>query len=328
MAVRGAGLITTLIGAFALASVAMAQTSPARYPDRPITLVIPFTPGGSTDTTGRMFAHKLTEKLGQSVVVEYKPGANTMIGGAHLARSKPDGYTFMLGTGQTAVTNAYLYRKVPYDTEKDIDVISMVTQVPLVAQVSDSSPISDLDGLIAAAKAQPGQLTYGTIGLGSTGHLAIELLKARAGINLINVPYKGSAGMQTDLRGGQLHLALDAPATVLPLVQAGRAKAIATTTATRTVSMPNVPTMNERYPGIVAVGWWGFMAPTGLPPEVRTKLKSAIDSVLTDREITAFLERAGMLPSTPMTEAQIGAFIREERERYGPLIKGLGLQLE
>jgi len=298
------------------------------YPVKPITMIVPYTAGGSTDATARLFAKQIGDRLGQPVVVDYKPGANTMIGGNAVAKSAADGYTIMMGAGLTVVINPLLYPKIPYDAEKDLDTLAVIAQVPLIAQVPPGSPAKDLDTFVTLAKASPGKLNYGSVGLGGTTHLATELLKLRTGIDITNVPYKGSANAQTDFLGGQLDLLLDAPVTVLPQVAARRARAIAVTSAKRLPALPDVPTLNEKYPGLVAVGWFCLLAPAGMPREVRTSLKRAVDAAMQTPEVKASLEQFALLPMPPQTDAEIAGFLRDERERWAPLIRNLGLRLD
>ncbi len=299
-----------------------------KYPDKPVTMIVPYTPGGTTDAVARLFAKHMGDRLGQPVVVEYKPGANTMIGGSQLAKASPDGYTIMMGAGLTVVVNPLLYPKIPYNAEKSIDTLAIIAEVPLIAQVPPTSPAKDLDSFVALAKASPGKLNYGSVGLGGTTHLATELLKSRTGIQITNVPYKGSAVAQTDFLGGQLDLLLDAPATVLPQVKSGRARAIAVTSGKRLAALPDVPTFNEKYPGLVAVGWFCLLVPAGLPPDVRVSLKRAVDAAIVAPDIRAALDQYALLPLPPQTDAEVASFLREERERWGPLIRQLGLQLD
>lgn len=240
------------------------------FPSRPLTIIVPFSPGGGTDFTARLLAKGIGDRLGQPVVVDFKPGANTMIGGALVANSKPDGHTLLLTAHITTILNPMLYSKPPFDAEKELDTLAVIADIPLIMSVLSTSPLKNLTYFVGMAKANPGKLTYGTIGSVGTTRLAAAMLETRAGLKFTDVPYKGSSVASADFLGGQLDFLIDAASTALPLVTSGRARALAVSTKQRLPQLPDVPTLDETYPGLVAMGWYSLTAPTGLPASVES----------------------------------------------------------
>jgi len=281
-------------GTSLMAGTALAQA----YPTKPIQLVIPFPPGGATDVIGRLVGKKLSEKLGQSVVIDNRPGAGTIVGAGFAAKAAPDGYTLFLSSGTTFTVNPAIHAKLPYDPVKSFEPIGLTGRTGLILLANKDVPVHDLKQLVAAAKAAPGKYTYGTFGAGTTAQFAGEMLFNLAGIKLLHVPYKGSAPAMTDLIGGQIPYTIDTVAAAVPQVRAGKVKAIAVTTAKRSQLLPNVPTVAEAgFPGIDADTWLALVAPRGLPADVKQKLEAALAASMADADMRKQLLDAGFEPS-------------------------------
>ncbi|PLP98088.1 Bug family tripartite tricarboxylate transporter substrate binding protein [Cupriavidus pauculus] len=275
------------------ASLAFADT----FPSKPIQLVIPFPPGGATDVIGRLVGKKLGDKLGQTVVVDNRPGAGTIVGASYVAKAAPDGYTLLASSGTTFTVNPAIHAKLPYDPVKSFEPIGFAGRTGLILLANKDQPVSNLKQLVAAAKAQPGKLTYGSFGSGTTAQFAGEMLFNLAGVKLLHVPYKGSAPAMTDLIGGQIPFTVDTVAAAIPQVKSGKVKAIAVTTAKRSTLLPDVPTAAEAgYPGIDADTWLALVAPRGLPADVKLKLEKALAEVMADPETRKALTNAGFEP--------------------------------
>ncbi len=313
------------------AGIAMTSTRivhAAEYPGRPITLIAPFAAGGVTDMLARALAEKMGAQLHQPVVVENKGGANTAIGAVHAARSKADGYTILFATVSTIVLNPLMVEKLGYDPAKDFEMITPVGEVPYVLVVPASSPARDLDGFIAHAKANKGKLSYGSVGAGSSVHLGVELLKQHAQIDLLHVPYKGSAPALTDLLAGRLDAMLDPQATTLQHIASGKIRAIAVSTSTRLPALPQVPALAERYPGYMASGWFSVVVPKGTPKGAKVALKRAIDTALEAPDLRQRVESAGFVLYHPRSDAEVVRFVDDDRKRWEPLVKQLGIRLD
>jgi len=266
---------------FALAAYALLNgPASAGYPERIIKVVVPFTPGGGTDVVARTLAQEMAKDLGVSIIIENKPGAGTIIGTQAVAISAPDGYTLLMGTFANAI-NPSLNAKLPYDAHKDFAAVALVARSLGIVVVNPASPIKSIADLIAAAKAEPDKLSYGTYGTGTSAHLAGELFKYMAKVNLTTVPYKGAAPAITDLLGGQIQVMFTTVASAASLVESGQLRAIAVTTAERSPAFPQLPTVSEAgVPGYVAEAWYGLYAPARTPPEIIDRLnKSAAKAV-------------------------------------------------
>jgi tripartite-type tricarboxylate transporter receptor subunit TctC len=320
-----ASLAAALAVAFAMAAPAAAA---ADFPVRPVTLIVPFTPGGATDVMGRALADEMSKHLGQPVVVENRPGANTIVGAEQLARSDADGYTLMVAAGSTMVLNPLLYDKLSYDPQKDMEIISLVGEIPLIALVPMSSPARTLAEFVDYAKKQKGKLNFASVGTGSTLHLAGELFKQEAGVDMTHVPYKGSAPAITDLIGGQVDLMFDAYATAYPQIEGGRLRALAVASEKRLPTLPDVPTLAETYPGYLTTVWYGVIAPDGVPDEVKTAIKSAIDKTLETPDFRQRVEKSGFVVSTPHSAEHIKTYLDNERTRWSGLIKAQNIRLD
>jgi tripartite-type tricarboxylate transporter receptor subunit TctC len=307
-----------------VASAAYAQT----YPARPIRFVVPFAAGGGSDLVARTVAAKITESLGQPVIVDSRPGAAGTIGADIASKSPPDGYTLLLGSNGPLAINPSLYPKLPYDAARDFAPVSLVTVMPFLLVTHPSLPVKSVKDLVALAKAKPGQLNYGSPGTGSTTHLANELLKSMTGIQIAHVPYKGVAPAATDLISGQVQMMSGDLSTLVPHVRSGRMRAIAVTASRRSNLLPDMPTVAESgVPGYEAAGWFGVLVPAGTPQSNVDRLNATIVKGLADRDARERLAVfGGDVGGT--TPEQFGAYIRNEAAKWSKLIKSLGLKAD
>ena len=299
------------------------------WPSKPIKLIVPFPPGGPTDVMGRTAAKVISDKLGQPFVVENKAGAGGNIGTDAVAKAAADGYTLGMLAGSSLAIAPHLYTKLPFSVEKDFAPISLAGTSPHVIVVNPNVPFNDLKGLVAYAKANPGKLSYATSGIGTTNHLATELLQATAGIQLTSVPYKGSSQILPDLLSGTVMMSMESSlATTLQHIKAGKLRAIAVTSSKRSRALPNVPTVAESgYPGFEVEVWFGLVAPAATPRAIVDKLQSAwSEGSKMPVAINAFDTISADLRVT--SPAQFGDFIRAESARWGELIPKLGLKLD
>jgi tripartite-type tricarboxylate transporter receptor subunit TctC len=297
------------------------------YPDRIVRIVVPFAPGGGTDVIARTLAQEMAKDLGASIIIENKPGAGTIIGTQAVATSAPDGYTVLMGTFANAV-NPSLNPKLPYDPHKDFAPVALVARSFNIVVVNPKSPIQSIPDLIAAAKADPEKLTYGTFGTGTSAHLAGELFKNMAGVHLMMVPYKGAAPAITDLIGGQIQVMFTTVASAASLIAGGQLRALAVTSAERSPAFPQLPTVAEAgVPGYAAESWYGLLAPAGTPADVIDRLnKSAATAVQSE----AF-KRLGVNEGLVMVADPPDAFaryVRGEEERWRKLIQDAGIRIE
>lgn len=285
------------------------------YPAKPVQLVVPFPPGGAVDIVGRTISKKLSDRLGQPIVVENKAGAGSVVGAAYVANAPADGYTLLISSGSTFTVNPALNAKLPYDPVKSYEPVGLVARVPLILLAHRDVPVNNLRQLIAAVQRTPDKFSYGSFGNGTTGHFAAELTWSAAGIKLMHVPYRGSAPAMADLMGGQIPFTIDTVAAALPQLKAGKIKAIAVTGATRATQLPDVPTVAESgFPGFSADSWLAVVAPRGLPAEAKAKLHKALAETLADAEIRSKLIAAGLEPSYATGDAVL-AQIEDELPR-------------
>ncbi|HYP10902.1 MAG TPA: tripartite tricarboxylate transporter substrate binding protein, partial [Xanthobacteraceae bacterium] len=318
--------LTAVLVAWALL-LALAGGAYAGYPDRVIKIVVPFAPGGGTDVVARTLAHEMAKDLGVSVIIENKPGAGTIIGTQSVATSDPDGYTLLMGTFANAV-NPSLYAKLPYDQHRDLAPVALVARSFNIVVVNPASPIRSIADLIAAAKAEPDKLSYGTYGTGTSAHLAGELFKHMAGVNLTTVPYKGAAPAITDLISGQIQVMFTTVASAASLIEGGQLRALAVTSAERSPAFPDLPTVSEAgVPGYDAEAWYGLLAPAKTPPEIIDRLnKSAAIAVGSD----AF-KKLSVSEGLVLVASQPGEFDRYfaiEEERWRKVIQDAGIKAE
>jgi tripartite-type tricarboxylate transporter receptor subunit TctC len=277
------------------AALAACPGTATAFPDKPVTLVVPFPPGGATDTLGRIVAAGLGARLGQTVIVDNKAGAGTVIGATAVAKAPADGHTLLIGSNTTFTVNPALKEKLPYDPLKSFESIGLLGTSPLVLLAHNALPAATLAELVALAKAQPGKLAYASFGNGTTSHIAGEMFKVTAGVDLLHVPYKGSAPAMADLIGGQVQLSFDTNVAALPMLQAGKVKALAVTSAQRSPSLPHVPTIAEAgFAGYEMVPWITIVAPRGLPAPVRQALGKALADTLADPAVRSDLQKTGL----------------------------------
>ena len=310
----------------ALAGLAVPLRAIARdFPAGPVKIIIPFAPGGPTDTVGRLIGQKLQEIWGQPVIIDYKPGAGTAIGADFVAKSAPDGLTIGMVNSSFAV-NPSLRRSLPYDTVKDLAGITQIANLELAIVARPDTPFNNVRELIAYAKKNPGKLTYGTPGAGSTTHLGAELLKREAGFDMLHAPFKGSAPAHTELMGGRIDLVFDPLLSVLPFVKAGRMKMIATL-GERRVPGFDYPTVAETLPGFHVNALLGFVAPRATPAAAVQKMQQDIARVLNAPDMRKRIEEQGMTV-VASTSAQFDAFVQSEMKRWAKTIADAGIQAE
>jgi tripartite-type tricarboxylate transporter receptor subunit TctC len=281
--------------AFLLAALVAGTCAAAGFPERAVTLVVPYPPGGATDIVGRILAKSMEQRLGKPVVVDNKAGAGTIIGAQAVAQAPADGYTLLISSNTTFTINAALRSKLPYDPVKGFESIGTIGTSPLVLLANTSVPAQTVADVVALAKSKPGRLSYGSFGAGTSSHFAGEMFKQVAGIDILHVPYKGSAPAMTDLISGQVQFTFDTNVAALPMLKAGRVKAIAVTSSKRSGSLPNVPTIAESgYPGFEMVPWIAVVAPRGLPADVQKVLVKAFADSIADPATRASLEKSGV----------------------------------
>jgi tripartite-type tricarboxylate transporter receptor subunit TctC len=296
----------------------VAQTA---YPGRPITMVVGFAPGGGTDTASRIIAKKLGDNLGQTVLVENKPGAGGNIATDLVVKAAPDGYTILLASVGSLAISPHLPPKPPYDPLRDLAPITMAVVFPNVLVVHPSVPANTLAEFVALAKAKPGTVNYGSSGIGNAGHLAGELFRIFAKVDIVHVPYKGGGPATTDLLGGQIAAIFSTPASVVGHVKAGKLRALASTGAQRSLAMPEVPTIAESgYPGYEATNWYAYVAPVKTPREIIVRLNQELVKVLSAPEVREQLISHGLEPQ-PGTSEALAKYIEREYATWGRVVK-------
>ena len=288
---------------------------------KPLRLIVPFTPGGSTDILARAIAPKLAQALGQNVIIDNKPGAGGSIGAGEAAKAEPDGNTLLMGHIGTLAVNVSLYPKLPYDPIKSFTPVAWVARVPNVLVVNASSGITSLKELVSRAKAKPGQLTYSSGGNGSAAHIAFESLKLRVGMFVSHIPYRGTAPSVTDLLGSQVDTTFTGAPAVMPHIKSGRLRALAVSSATRLPSLPDVPTVAESgYPGFEADQWYGIVAPAGTAAEVVARLNAIVNAALVSADVAQQLAAEGAVPQ-PTTPQAFAELIGREIPRWRDVVR-------
>jgi len=301
----------------------------AEYPVRPIKLIVPYAAGGPTDVLGRMVGEYLSRDLKQAVVVENKAGAQGAIGAEAAARSEPDGYTLFFTAASIFVLNPLLYKKLPYDPIKDFRLLALVTDLPVVMEVHPSVPAKTVAEFVAYAKQNPGKLNFGSAGTGGTIHLAGEMFKQMAGVDMVHVAYKGAGPALTDLISGNIQLMFDTLGTALPPVKGGLLRPLAVSSAQRIPDLPDVPTMAESgYPEYGVSVWYGVSAPAKLPDDIAQKITASLNKALTDDAFRASLDKVGFPPLRPKSQAEIDKFVETDRARWAGVIKALNISLD
>jgi len=296
------------------------------YPTRPVRIVVGFPPGGGSDITARLMGQWLSERLGKPFVIENRPGAGSNTATAAVVRSPPDGFTLLLTVSPHAI-NATLYDRLPYNFLRDIAPVAGILRSPYVMEINLAVPASTVPEFIAYAKANPGKISMASTGIGNGSHVAGELFKFMAGINMVHVPYRGDAPAMTDLLGGQVQVYFGALTTSIEQIRTGRLRALAVTTAMRSEVLPDVPTVGDFLPGYEASAWWGVGAPKKTPTEIVEKLNKEINAALADPKLKARLADLGgtVFPGTP---ADFGKFIGEETEKWAKVIRAAKIKAE
>jgi tripartite-type tricarboxylate transporter receptor subunit TctC len=300
----------------------------AQWPTRVIKVVVPFAAGGTTDILGRLMAQKLSEEYGQQFIVENKAGAGGNLGADSVAKAEPDGYTLVVGTPGPHVINQYIYKNQPFDGAKDLAPVIVIARVPNLISINPDVKAKTLQEFIALAKAQPGKLSYASPGNGSTGHVATELLKSMAGIDLVHVPYRGSAPALTDVIGGRVEMSLDNLPAVQPHVEGGKLRALAVTTAKRWPELPDVPTVAEAgVPGYEASSWFTIAAPAKTPADIIAKINKSVNTYMADKDMIAKMRKLGADPvgGSPDDMAKLMA---DENVKWKKAIEFAGLKPE
>jgi tripartite-type tricarboxylate transporter receptor subunit TctC len=309
------------------AGLATAAIRPAAaqsdYPVRPIRMIVGFAAGGGTDLTARTMQPKLQQVLGTSIIIDNRPGAGGNLATEIAVRAAPDGYTLLMGTIAALSINPTLYRSLPFDPQADLTPISQSGSILNVLVVPADRPWRSLAELVAAAKARPDTLTYGSSGVGSAGHLAGALLDQMAGITTVHVPYRGGGPLMTDLVGAKVDFAFATAPTAIPQIEAGKLRALGVPTARRSELLPGVPTVAESLPGYEVGNWYALLGPKGLPQPIVDRLATAVRATLDDPEVRRHLAGHGVEP-TPSTPAELARFIRDETAKWAPIIRATG----
>ena len=317
------GLFVAL--SFALSGVARA----ADYPTRPIKLVVPYAAGGPTDVLGRLIADHLGRDLKQTVIVENKPVAQGAIAAEMVSRAEPDGYTLFVTAASIIVLNPLLYKKLSYDPVRDLRMLTVVTDLPVVMEVHPSVPAKTVAEFVAYAKANPGKLNFGSAGTGGTVHLAGEMFKQIAGVDMVHVPYKGAGPALQDLLSGNIQVMFDTLSTALPPVRAGMLRPLGVSSAERSRDLPDVPTVAESgYPDYRVGVWFGLASSAKLPNDIAQTIRASMDRALNDDAFRASLEKIGFPVLRPKSEAEIKQFVDDDRARWTAVIKAQNISLD
>ncbi len=319
------GVILVVSAVTMMFSSAQAQSS--AYPNKPIKVIVPFAPGGNTDAVARLLSAKLAEQLGQPVLVENKPGANSIIGADFVSKSPPDGYTLLIVTPSQAI-NPLVVLKLPYDSLRDFTPISLISRTPFVVAVSNEIPVANLRELIVYAKANPDKLSYATSGPGTGAHLTTELFKMKAGIQMLHVPYKGTGPALPDLVSGRTSLIFDVEQVLMPQIKGGKLRGFAITSATRSPTAPEVPTMQDSgLSDFVTASWLGMVGPRDMPAALATRISAEVKRALNSPELRERMIGYGaeVVASTP---DEFDTYIRSEMTKWGTVVKHINLKPE
>jgi tripartite-type tricarboxylate transporter receptor subunit TctC len=312
--------------AFLLGYCAWLPQAHAQYPDRPIRLIVGFPPGGAADILGRIAAQRLSENLGQQVVVDNRGGAGGLIATETAARANPDGYT-LLFTSIPHVINPHLYRKVAYDAVRDFVPIVQFVAVPLMMASNPSFPPKSVKDLVAEARSRPGRINYGSGGSGSSSHLAMELFKTMSGTDLNHIPYKGTGPLITDLIAGQLSITIASAVPLSPQVKAGKLRGLAVTSPKRSPSFPELPAIAETVPGYEVVNWFGIMAPAGTPPAIVARINKDFNDALSSQKLREQLAAQGA-DATGGTPAEFAKIVRADFAKWAKVVKASGARVD
>jgi tripartite-type tricarboxylate transporter receptor subunit TctC len=314
-----AGLLATL----ALPAQAEAQ----EWPTKQVTLIVPFSAGGTTDLFGRLLAQHLQQKTGQPFIVENRAGAGGNLGAQMVAKAAPDGTTFLVGTVSTHAINPFLYSKLPHDTVKDFQPVSLIARLPNILVVHPDMPVKTVPELIAYLKANPDKISYGSSGVGTSIHLAAELFKIKTGTTMTHVPFRSSGDIMNNLTGGHINLAFDNITLAWTQVKAGRLRALAVTSTARSAVAPDVPVMADTIPGFEATSWHGVFAPAGTPKPIVDKMAAEMKRILELPDVKEKLAEIGAIAS-PMTPEDFTKFIDGERAKWSEVVKAAGVKVD
>lgn len=318
--------IAALAGSALLGALCAAQAQP--YPQRPVTLVVPFPPGAATDAFGRVIADRMSKVLGQQMIVINRDGASGIIGTDSVVRAAPDGYTLVWGTSSGLAILPALGRKLPFDPQRDLAPVSLGAKLAYLLVVHPSLPVKSVKELVAFTKARPGKLNFASAGVGGAPHLAAELFRSMAGIDIVHVPYRGTALFATDLVAGQVEMAFASPVTTLPFTDTGRLRPLAVTTTTRVDAYPDLPTMGEAgLPGYELTQWYALLAPAKTSAEIVGTLNAAIRKALDDTEVRRRITREGGMPA-PTSPEELAEFIRAETVKFQKIAKAANLKMD
>jgi len=310
-----------------ITAVSIAYAQPT-YPNRPIKFIAPFPPGGTSDVLGRIMAQKLSDALGQSVIVENRPGASGNIGHDIAAKSAPDGYTLLLSNSSTVVNNPHLFKQMSFDWYKDFSPISMVAIAGLVLVVHPSVPVKSVSELTALAKSKPGQLNFGSGGKGIQSHISGEMYKTAANVDIVHIPYKGTGVAVADLVAGQIHMVFSDMAPAVPFIKANKLRALAVTSPQRSTTLPDLPTMIELgFPNFEAANWWSIVTPKGVPNSIIERINQELGKIMTSQEIKDSFEKLGVTPlySEP---SKVFELSRKESPIIGEILRKAGVEKE
>jgi tripartite-type tricarboxylate transporter receptor subunit TctC len=324
---RRRALLKAGAGLLLAPSVLRAQDPAATWPNKTVRLIIPFTPGGSTDFQGRLLCEWLSRHFGQQFIIDHKPGAGSNLGVAELARSAPDGYTLGWITVASHAINPTLYAKMPFDHIRDFAPVSMTGTFPNLLVVNNAMPVRTVQDLILLVKQNPGKYTFASSGQGTSLHLSGEMFKVMTKTDMVHVPYKGGGPALADVMGGQVHMTFGNMPTVITQARAGKVRPIAVTSAERWFSAPDIPAVAETVPGFQAMSWHGVAFPAATPPAIVEKLSAAIQKAMATTEMQDKYATGGS-KATAMTPQQFAAYIKEDTERWAPIIKASGAKVE
>ena len=321
-------MMKRLLAALGLSFAALAATAQDAWPTKPVRIVVPYPAGGVADLLPRVVGEKLSQKWGQPVVVENKPGASGNIGMAEVARAAPDGYTLGLAPAGNLTVNPTIFANLPFDTARDLTPVTNLAQVPNVLVVHPSVPVKTFKELVAYAKANPGKLNFSSPGDGSGAHLAGELMKLEAGVNMVHIPYKGLAPAVNDLLGGQVQMMFAGISTVIQHVKSGKLVALAIASPARSPQLPDVPTVAESgLPGFEVISWYGIVGRAGTPPAIIQKIQRDMAEALAMEDVRAKLAAQGLEP-VGNTPQQFGAMIADETKKWGDIVRRAGIKVQ
>jgi tripartite-type tricarboxylate transporter receptor subunit TctC len=316
-----------LIGAVAILTTLAAPAGAQEWPGKQVNLIVPFSAGGTTDLFGRLLAQHMHQKFGQPFIVENRAGAGGNLGAAAVAKAAPDGYTFLVGTVSTHAINPFIYTKLPYDTVKDFQPVSLIARLPNILVVHPSLPANNVQELIAYLKANPDKMSYGSSGVGTSIHLAAELFKIKTGTTMTHVPFRSSGDIMNNLTGGHINLAFDNITLAWPQVKAGNLRALAVSSTERSAIAPDVPTVADTIPGFEATSWHGVFAPAGTPKPIVDKMAAEMKRILELPDVKEKLFEIGAVAS-PMTPEDFGKFIDGERAKWADVVKAAGVKMD